>query len=849
MLKVIGHIRGGSLAIQSFLMLALFMTMINGPVGAVPQLNGLFFGDGDNSEYTELYTDIATQATAYYYLDHTNNDLYIACVVSTDINDNVFADNNFPTGDVTYLRSVNWSQGAGQAKDHSLDKLITSDRLEIRLTVCGQAWEWSQDYVYDSDANPENSNWLSDYLGTDGSGTPPSGVQSNSSLQYNLNNSTWDPTAGGKRGIGAGGKYEWISPATLDVNGFPTDTPSDNGWNTYNSIYDWEWPLVYEMRIPLTEEQMNCPIGIEFLTAHNSPSKTGNEDAPVLYYDYGDAPDSYGTLLASDGPRHNIPINANLYLGSIPDGELDGQPTTNADGDDINGSSADDEDGVTLPAVIGVGDVITIPVEASADGVLNAWIDWNGNGVFDAGEALTVGGSSDINVTAGTNNISVTVPADAVAGVTYARFRLSSNGGLSPTGYAPDGEVEDYKIEISRTDYGDAPFDGSLYHYGSASHTIAPSTSPIQMGSSIDGDPNYAGDPNANIDDINDGTDDEDGIRFYKQGDGGTWIQISGTEFKRGETYKVEVDAVLGANESAKLAAWFDFYPTSGGTLYSFDNEDQIINNETVTNNNSTTATVTFSQEFTIPAGADPTTTYIRFRIDSGTSNLSPTGAGTGYGEVEDYATSLGDTPPIKVSLTAFTATRAEHGVVVQWQAASEINHAGYNVYRSMAAESGFEKINSTLITTATTTSGDMASYEYMDTAASSTTYYYKLEDVSLDGERTWHGPVQATVSSSVADQVTQPRTFALQQNYPNPFNPITTISYSVPEPSHVVLEIYNIQGTKVRTLVNRMQTAGAYTVTWDATDEWGGTLGGGSYLYKFTAGDFSQVRRMTLLK
>lgn len=157
--------------------------------------------------------------------------------------------------------------------------------------------------------------------------------------------------------------------------------------------------------------------------------------------DFGDAPASYGTLRADDGPRHAL---SPLFLGTAIDAEGDGLPSTDALGDDQNGS--DDEDGVQLPAVLERGREASIVVTVSAAGMLDAWIDYNGNGLFDAAEHL-FGGVSQA-VAAGDNTLRFTVPVDALEGITYARFRLSSAGGLAPVGLAPDGEVEDYRVEI-----------------------------------------------------------------------------------------------------------------------------------------------------------------------------------------------------------------------------------------------------------------------------------------------------------------------------------------------------------------------------------------------------------------
>ncbi len=79
--------------------------------------------------------------------------------------------------------------------------------------------------------------------------------------------------------------------------------------------------------------------------------------------------------------------------------------------------------------------------------MLDAWIDFDANGLFDHPAEHLFGGTS-LGVVAGPNPpIPFLVPASATMGTTYARFRLSMNGGLNPTGYAPDGEVEDYIIE------------------------------------------------------------------------------------------------------------------------------------------------------------------------------------------------------------------------------------------------------------------------------------------------------------------------------------------------------------------------------------------------------------------
>ncbi len=156
--------------------------------------------------------------------------------------------------------------------------------------------------------------------------------------------------------------------------------------------------------------------------------------------DFGDAPDSYATRLANNGAWHRL--GTPLFLGAGVDGDNDGLPTANARGDDTTDS--DDEDGVTI-GVLSPGSTNTISVVASASGKLDAFVDFNRDGDFaDLGEKIF----QSMAVAAGSNSLSFSVPAGAKRGNTFARFRLSTAGGLSFGGRASDGEVEDYRVHV-----------------------------------------------------------------------------------------------------------------------------------------------------------------------------------------------------------------------------------------------------------------------------------------------------------------------------------------------------------------------------------------------------------------
>lgn len=109
---------------------------------------------------------------------------------------------------------------------------------------------------------------------------------------------------------------------------------------------------------------------------------------------------------------------------------------------------------------------------------------------------------------------------------------------------------------------------------------------------------------------------------------------------------------------------------------------------------------------------------------------------------------------------------------------------------------------------------------------------------------------VNQVASLGFARVQTRPEDFALANNYPNPFNPQTTIKYQLPEAADVKLEIYNVVGQVVRTLVADHQTAGRYVVQWDASNDNGQPLSSGIYFYRIQAGgEFQQVKKMLLLK
>ncbi|MEO8168562.1 MAG: T9SS type A sorting domain-containing protein, partial [bacterium] len=93
------------------------------------------------------------------------------------------------------------------------------------------------------------------------------------------------------------------------------------------------------------------------------------------------------------------------------------------------------------------------------------------------------------------------------------------------------------------------------------------------------------------------------------------------------------------------------------------------------------------------------------------------------------------------------------------------------------------------------------------------------------------------------------PTVFALSQNYPNPFNPVTTIRYQLPSQRDVSLHVYNVLGQVVRTLVQETQPAGTYSIEWNGLNDVGTSVGSGIFFYHIKAGDFTDTKKMILLK
>lgn len=198
--------------------------------------------------------------------------------------------------------------------------------------------------------------------------------------------------------------------------------------------------------------------------------------------------------------------------------------------------------------------------------------------------------------------------------------------------------------------------------------------------------------------------------------------------------------------------------------------------------------------------------------------------------------TTIAATTPVELSL--FTAHLNANQVNLVWKTESESNNFGFDVERRMNSESKFKKIG---FISGNGTTMEPQEYKFVDENIEKGTYYYRLKQIDFDAKFEY--------SSTIKIVVDIPEEYKLLQNYPNPFNPKTTIVYNLAAACHVKLTIYDVTGREIQKVVDKMQEAGHYEVEWSAQNSQKQSIAGGMYYYKLETPDFTQFRKMLLLK
>ena len=186
----------------------------------------------------------------------------------------------------------------------------------------------------------------------------------------------------------------------------------------------------------------------------------------------------------------------------------------------------------------------------------------------------------------------------------------------------------------------------------------------------------------------------------------------------------------------------------------------------------------------------------------------------------------------LPVELTTFSASVVNNNVELNWETATEINNYGFSVERKPKtgdwSELGFVKGSGN--------SNSPKHYSYTDSEIGAGKYFYRLKQIDIDGSFEY--------SNIVEVDLTKPIKYELSQNFPNPFNPTTSIQFSLPEAGKVKLVVYNLIGEQVTVLVNKNMEAGFHNANFDASK-----LNSGIYIYKLEVNNFTQIRKMMLVK
>jgi hypothetical protein len=191
---------------------------------------------------------------------------------------------------------------------------------------------------------------------------------------------------------------------------------------------------------------------------------------------------------------------------------------------------------------------------------------------------------------------------------------------------------------------------------------------------------------------------------------------------------------------------------------------------------------------------------------------------------------------PLPVELQSFLATTKNKKVIITWQTATEINNYGFEIERAQVTEGKKGEFKKIGFVQGHGNSNTIIDYMFTDSEVKYGRYAYRLKQIDKDGKYNY--------SNIVETEINNVTNYNLSQNYPNPFNPVTKISYSLPKATNVTLKIYDMLGKEVITLVSEKQEIGIYNIEFNASN-----LSSGIYYYKLETEEFSQVKKMIVLK
>jgi len=187
---------------------------------------------------------------------------------------------------------------------------------------------------------------------------------------------------------------------------------------------------------------------------------------------------------------------------------------------------------------------------------------------------------------------------------------------------------------------------------------------------------------------------------------------------------------------------------------------------------------------------------------------------------------------PVPVELANFKIVADRNDATLSWETLTEKNNSGFEIQR-MSETNNWDNIT---FKPGFGTSTEQHFYSYVDRNLENGNYSYRIKQIDFNGNIYYSNVINIEVNAL--------KQFSLNQNYPNPFNPSTRIKFQIADKEFVSLKIFDLLGKEVETLVNEEKSAGEYEVQFNADH-----LTSGIYIYKLDAGNFSQTKKMLLLK
>lgn len=191
----------------------------------------------------------------------------------------------------------------------------------------------------------------------------------------------------------------------------------------------------------------------------------------------------------------------------------------------------------------------------------------------------------------------------------------------------------------------------------------------------------------------------------------------------------------------------------------------------------------------------------------------------------------------LPVELIAFTANISGDRVYLKWSTSTELNNLGFEIERAKVKNLQYRTIG---FVKGNGNSQEISNYDFVDISPDAGKSYYRIKQIDYNGNNKFYGPVSVEYSGVLE--------YELSQNFPNPFNPSTEISFAIPKAGHVTLKIYNVLGIEVVQLLDGYIEAGKHSVDF-STELLGNKIGAGVYFYSLKADDFTQTKKMIILK